>query len=91
MDLMVKVKHLDVTVNDDMLKAENFDGNLREFAARKLNEAIEKLAGQQPPIEVQSIAGIQEYAWQSEIHPLECDSGTWYKRNAVRLSVWLQI
>lgn len=88
---MVKVMHLDITVNEDMMKAKNFDGCLKDFAAEKLNEAIEKLSQQQPPVDVKEIVSIQEYTWQSEIHPLECDSSTWYKRNGVRLSVWLQI
>lgn len=77
--------HFTSSVNSDELKEFGFSGDLADFAAKKANERMkERFVGSR-------IVTVESSYYTEEVRPVMCNSGTWYKRRHLTLSVWLDV
>lgn len=85
---MDKIKHVKIVARDDdpRYKADGYD-SLFGFAQDLLNETMEGLMAVDGVANVIPIS-VNESFYADEMRPVMCNSGTWYTRRSLVLSVW---
>lgn len=82
------LQHKYITVNTDQMKeykkATGWVGDLVDYAAHMFNKWMAEMVPEA------RIINVEKTFWTDNIHPVECNSATWYDCKSVKLSVWLE-
>lgn len=82
---MKQIIHLDVYVNSDQKEIEDYPGDLNNFACFKLNKKLQELNREY------RVISISDHFYESEVRPRQDNSSTWYTRENLSLSVYIEI